>query len=134
MAEDYVVLSARQNKIEDAIAKLTDISSDLKGMLAVHEQRLNQNEKNVTYLEDVIEKRREESDIKLKDVYDTMRAEDSKILTELNNIRKEAAEQHSKIGERLTSLENKMFMYMGGVSVIVFLLTYGPQILKFFIK
>jgi flagellar motility protein MotE (MotC chaperone) len=132
--EQYTFLTRRQDKIEEAIEKLTDISSDLNKMIAVHEERINRQEKNVTYLEDVIEKRREESDIKLKDVYDTMRSEDTKILEELNKMRKEAAEQHMKLGERITTLENNMFMYVGGVSVIVFLLTYGPQLLKFFIK
>jgi len=134
MTEEFNIILRKQDKIEDAISKLTDISADLNRMLAVHEERINRQEKNVTYLEDVIEKRREESDIKLKDVYDTMRSEDNKILTELNAIRKEAAEQHTKIGDRISSLENKMFMYIGGVSSIIFIITYGSQILKFFIK
>jgi hypothetical protein len=85
-------------------------------------------------IEEVLERRREESDIKLKDVYETMRSEDNKILNELNDMRKESTEQHNKLTERITTLENKVFLYIGGISVIVFLLTYGPNILKFLSK
>lgn len=129
--EDLSSVEKRQDRIEIAITRLTDISSDLNKMLAVHEQRLAQQEKNMDSIESVLERRREESDIKLKDVYETMRNEDSKILNELNDMRKESTEQHNKLTERITTLENKVFLYIGGISVIVFILTYGPQILKF---
>ena len=129
--EDLSSVEKRQDRIEIAITRLTDISSDLNKMLAVHEQRLMQQEKNMDSIESVLERRREESDVKLKDVYETMRNEDSKILNELNDMRKESTEQHNKLTERITTLENKVFLYIGGISVIVFILTYGPQILKF---
>jgi anion-transporting ArsA/GET3 family ATPase len=132
--EDLTSVEKRQDRIEIAITRLTEISSDLNKMLAVHEQRLLQQEKNMDNIEEVLERRREESDIKLKDVYETMRSEDNKILNELNAMRKESTEQHNKLTERLNSLENKVFLYIGGISVIVFLLTYGPNILKFLSK
>ena len=75
MAEE-TASDKRMDKIEDAISRLTTISADLQKMLAVNEQRLIQQEKQVTSLEEVIEKRREESELKLKDVYDTIRVED----------------------------------------------------------
>jgi carboxyl-terminal processing protease len=62
-AADY-----RNNRMEDAIEKLTEVSSDLNKVIAVHEQRLNQQEKQMGNLETVVERRREESEIKLKDV------------------------------------------------------------------
>mgnify|MGYP006285665857 CR=1 FL=1 len=40
-------LELKQSKLEDAIAKLTDISADLNKMVAVHELRLQQQEKIV---------------------------------------------------------------------------------------
>jgi hypothetical protein len=132
--DELELVEKRQDKIENAIEKLTQISGDLNKMLAVHEQRINQNEKNMNNLEDMLEKRREESNIQLKDVYDTMRAEDNKILTELNNMRKESTDQHTKLTDKITILENKMFYYLGGVSVIMFIIIYGPNIFKLFMK
>ena len=79
------------DRLEAAIEKLTVISSDLKSMLAVHEQRISQQEKVSENLETVVEKRREELDIKLKDVYDTMRDQDNNILQEISKLRAESS-------------------------------------------
>ena len=120
------------SRIEDAITRLTNIQSDLSKMLAVHEQRLNHQEKQVGNLEEVMEKRREESDLKLKDVYDTIRKEDRNILDEISKLREEAAEQHKILSERMSEMEKRLWLYVGGISVIVFVLAYGPNILKVF--
>lgn len=130
MAETLSI-DKRFDRMEAVIERLSIIQTDLNKMLAVHEEKLNVTERNVNHLEEVVEKRREESDIKLKDVYDTMRSEDNKILTELNNMRKEAQEQHTKLNDKITELEKKVWMYIGGVSVIVFVLTHTDTIIKF---
>lgn len=131
MASEVVNLEKRQDKLEAVIERLSIIQTDLNKMLAVHEERINSNQKNVTYLEEVVEKRREESDIKLKDVYETMRSEDNKILTELNSIRKESTEQHNILTAKINEIEKRLWMYIGGVSVIVFVLTHTDTIIKF---
>ena len=130
MAETLSI-DKRFDRMEAVIERLSIIQTDLNKMLAVHEEKLNVAERNVNHLEEVVEKRREESDIKLKDVYDTMRSEDNKILTELNTMRKEAADQHTKLNEKITEIEKKLWMYIGGVSVIVFVLTHTDTIVKF---
>lgn len=131
MAAEVFSIEKRMDRMESVIERLSIIQTDLNKMLAVHEEKINNNEKTMGHLEDVIEKRREESDIKLKDVYDTMRSEDSKILEELKCIKREAAEQHAKLNEKINEIERKLWMYIGGVSVIVFILTNGSTFLKF---
>ena len=130
MAADLSSLEKRQDRLELLIEKLTNVQIDLSKMLAVHEQRINSSEKNVNYLEEVVEKRREESDIKLKDVYETMRSEDGKILSELNTIRKESTEQHNILAAKINEIEKRLWMYIGGVSVIVFVLTHTETLFK----
>jgi hypothetical protein len=78
-----IFMSPPSDRIESAIEKLTSISIDLKTMLAVHEQRISVQEQTTDNLQDTVEKRREELDIKLKDVYDTMREQDNNILQEI---------------------------------------------------
>jgi chromosome segregation ATPase len=121
-------------KIEDAIGKLTNISADISKMMAVHEQRINQHDKQVTNLEDIMEKRREESEVKLKDVYETIRKEDRNILDEIQKLRTEAAIQHDKLTSKLADVQKSLWMYMGGLTSIFFLLSYGQNILKLFLK
>jgi chromosome segregation ATPase len=122
----------RQDRLEDAIERLTEISSDLNKMIAVHEQRINQNEKSVSILENVVEKRREESDLKLKDVYETIRNEDRNIISELDKMREEQKNQHAEISKKMTAMEKIIWIYMGGFTVVIFLITNGSAIFKLF--
>ena len=105
---------AAEDRIEAAIEKLTVISSDLKSMLAVHEQRISQQEKVSENLETVVEKRREELDIKLKDVYDTMREQDNNILQEIAKLRAESSEQHKTLSNKINQLERFIWLAIGG--------------------
>jgi chromosome segregation ATPase len=123
-------MEKRQSRIEDAIDKLTEISADLNKMLAVQEQRLSQQERSMGIIEDMVEKRREEYDKKIQNVYDVMRVEDTKILEELEEMRKEQKDQHKALSDKMTAVEKIIWTYLGGFSVVVFLITYGPKILE----
>ena len=119
----------RQSKLEDAITKLTEISADLNKMIAVHELRLSQQEKTMDSLVGVLERRRDEVDSKLNNVYNTMRSEDKNILEELEKIREEFKEQYDKISKKISDMEKMMWTYMGAFTVIAFFLAYGDKIL-----
>lgn len=134
MVTDMDVCEKRIDRLEDAIEKLTEISADLNKMLAVQEQRLSQQERSMGNITEMVEKRREEYDKKLQNVYDVMNREDNKILEELEEIREDQKKQHKEITEKITALEKVLWMYLGGFSVIVFLISYGPKILEIFAK
>jgi hypothetical protein len=123
-------MEKRQSRIEDAIDKLTEISADLNKMLAVQEQRLSQQERSMGIIEDMVERRREEYENKIQNVYNVMSREDNKILEELEKMRKEQKDQHKAISDKMTALEKIIWTYLGGFSVVVFLITYGPKILE----
>jgi hypothetical protein len=125
-------IERRQDRLEDAIERLTEISADLNKMLAVQEQKLTHQEKSVNLLAEIMEKRREEYDKKIQNVYDVMRDEDKKVLLELELIRKEQKEQHKSITDRMSALEKIIWTYLGGFSVIMFVISYGPTLLKMF--
>jgi len=123
------VIEKRQDRIEDAIERLTDISADLNKMLAVQDQRLLQQEKEISIVLRTIEDRRKEWDDKLDGVYNTMRSEDHQILNKLDELKNEQKSQHDKILQKVNDMQKIIWMYMGGFSVIVFLLTNGAKIL-----
>ena len=134
MPPDSDQLEKRQNRIEDAIERLTEISADLNKMLAVQEQRLSQQEKTVGVIEEMVERRREEYDKKLQNVYDVMNREDNKILDELEEMRKEQKDHNKAMTDKMTALEKIIWMYLGGFSVLIFMITYGPKVVEVFIK
>jgi hypothetical protein len=119
--------------IESAIERLADIASDLKTILAVHDQRINQQEKDTIALELTMEKRREELNTQLKDVYNTMRDQDNNILEEICALRKESNEQHKVLSSKIADLERYIFIAIGGGIVITWILTNAANYLKLFV-
>ena len=117
-------------KIESAIERLTEISSDIKSMLAVHDLRINQQEKDTSALVLTIEKRREELNLQLKDVYETMRDQDNNILKEICELRAESNKQHKFLSEKIAQLEKYIFFAIGGGIVITWILTNAANYLK----
>jgi hypothetical protein len=104
--------------LEAAIERLTEISSDLKIMIAVQEQRITQHEKQAEAVEIKLEKRREELDIKLKDVYDTIRSQDQAILTEIKAIREEHNRHYECLNEKFNTIQRVIWMAIGGGVVV----------------
>jgi cell fate regulator YaaT (PSP1 superfamily) len=101
-------------RLESAIERLTEISSDLKAMIAVQEQRLSQHEKQAEVIEIKLEKRREELDQKLKDVYDTIRSQDQAILIEIKAIREEHNKHYQCLNEKFNTIQKFIWMAIGG--------------------
>jgi predicted lipoprotein len=119
-------------RIESAIERLTDISSDLKAMIAVQETRLTQHEKQAEVIEIKLEKRREELDAKLKDVYDTIRTQDKAILEELKAVREEQNKHHECLNEKINVIQRYVWMAVGGGSVLGYGFSFLPTIIKTF--
>ena len=129
MADD-VWINNRFDKIDAWMQRLTEVSVDLKSMLAVHEQRLSQVDKQSDYLEEIVEKRRIELDHKVDDIYNTMRDQDNKILEEIHSLRDESNKQHQAMTAKITKMEQFMWMAIGGGMVCVWLLSYVANYFK----
>lgn len=112
----------RFSKIDDAIQRLAAVSADLSKMLAVQEQRLTQQEKSTDHITYLMERRREDLDSKLKDVYDTMREEDGAILEEIKKSRQASDEHHQKLEAKVTKLEKLAIMVTGSAVTVGFIL------------
>jgi sulfatase maturation enzyme AslB (radical SAM superfamily) len=123
-------MAPTSDRIEAAIEKLTNVSIELKQMLAVHEQRISQQEKASDELHDVVEKRRDELDLKLKDVYDTMRDQDKSIVEEIAKLRKESTDQHNILHSKINQLERYIYVAIGGGMVVTWILTNTIYYLK----
>ena len=122
----------RIDRMEEAIAKLTEISADMNKMIAIQDVRVNQQEKVLTLLEELMEKRRDETDArfnarreevdnKLKELYD-------RVNLEVENVREKLEESNKE----MRVIEKTVWMYVGGLSVVGFLSMHADAVLKFF--
>jgi len=121
------------DRIESIIERLTDISSELKSIIAVHEQRLNQQEKDTNVIFKLLENRRKELDDKINEVYVVMTSKDNSILEHIEQMRKEANEQHKALNEKISKLEKFIWVAIGGGMVLVWLLSNISTYFKLFV-
>lgn len=122
----------RFSKIDDAIQRLAAVSADLSKMLAVHELRLTQQEKNTDQITFLMEKRREDLENKLKEVYETMKEEDGAILDEIRKSRQASDEHHQRLEAKVSKLERLALLVTGSAITVGFILGMVEKYFKIF--
>lgn len=118
MAEDL-----RFAKIDDAIQRLAVVSADLSKMLAVHELRLDTQEKASDTLIASMERRREEVDSRFRDFQHD-------IYDQLKIMRENTGNQHSDQNTKIEALQRFIWMATGVIAVVSWAL---PVIISKFI-
>lgn len=112
-------MERRQDRLEEVADRLTSISADLSKMIAVHEQRLNQQERQLNNVEVLTERRREEYDEKLGIVF-----------KKIDTLREETTAQYESLSEKIVEMEKQFWRLGGAFAVLAFILAYGPNIIK----
>lgn len=120
-------LEFRQSKIEDAITKLTEISSDLNKMVAVHELRITQQEKMTDSIEIILEKRRDEVEAKEAVIYDTIEKETAIVSKKIDD-------SYDKLSKKIGDLEKMMWIYGGGFALAAFIIANWGDVAKLLLK
>lgn len=105
-----------QNKLDTAIDKLTDVSSSIKSMLAVHEEKITRQEKIDEIIFDRLKDRAEE----ITDIYRELRRDidlvEKRLLIEIKSLKND-------IGSRVGILEKYKWIIMGGAIVVGWILS-----------
>lgn len=122
----------RFSKIDDAIQRLAAVSADLSKMLAVHEHRLSQQEKSTDQISYLLEKRREDLESKLKEVYETMKEEDGAILEEIKKSRDASDAHHERLEAKVTKLERLALLVTGSALTVGFIIGMVEKYFKVF--
>ena len=123
-------LEKRQDRIEDSINKLTEIANDLNKIIAVHDQRLLQQEKDSEVLFKMVEARRKEQEDKLQEVYDTIDDEEEKVLQEIKNVRAETRTHFTALNQKMAQVEKYMWMAVGGGIAASWLISFLFKLIK----
>ena len=105
-----------QTKIDTAIEKMTDVSSSIKSMLAVHEEKIAKQEQ----IDEVIFDKLKERQISINQVYDDLHKNiiqvERRLLIEIKSLKHD-------IGGRVSMLEKWKWLIIGGSIVVGFILS-----------
>lgn len=110
LKRDFDLLSGLAEKFDIAIDRLTDVSTAIDKMLAVHEARLENQER--------------QSEVTHQRITDFKK----EILDEVRIVRTEIAKQHKDVSERISRLERWKWFIVGIGAAIGALLTIVVQL------
>ena len=124
-------MSNVNNKIDTAITKLTDVSTSIKSMLAVHEERIGKQEDVDKAIFNLLESRRIESENKFEDLHSRLNKSVVNLREEVELSEKrlmcEIKQLNINLGDRVGVLEKYRWMIIGG-AIIVGL--WGPEMIE----
>ena len=140
------------DRLNNAIEKITNVTTDIGKILAVHDQRLDRGEKATNDVFDLLEKRRQEMNEDIKELHSRITTTTRELSTEISDVRKcivdgiddlkkELKEdqkfhndKQSKLEERIDALEKWRYMLVGGGIVGGFLINKLLSVIDIVVK
>ena len=111
-------------RLDTAIEKLTDVSTSIKSMLAVHEEKISRQERIDEIIFDKLKERAGEIDTVHRELSKEIQHVEKRLLIEMKQIKLD-------IGSRVGILEKYRWLIMGGAIVIGwFIALNGHEILE----
>ena len=107
LKKDIENINNIQGRLDTAIDKLTDVSTSIKSMLAVHEEKIQRQEQ----VDDIIFRKLKERDSEVDDIFRDLQREmdqvEKRLLNEIRSLRND-------IGGRVGVLEKYRWIILGG--------------------
>ena len=124
LKKDIENVNSIQGRLDTAIDKLTDVSTCVKSMLAVHEEKISRQEQLDDVIFDKLKERAGEIDNVHKELSKEIQHVEKRLLVEIKQLKLD-------IGGRVGILEKYRWLIMGGAFVIGwFIALNGSEILS----
>lgn len=132
---DVKALEKIVEKLDDSIEKLTEVNNNIGKLLAVHEERMNNIEKQTDRADDDIRDLHEKINSLSRDLMNKMDSLDDSFDRKMKEQAKNATQQHldiqkgvesriDKLAERLRHLEQWKYFVVGGAALAGYLIKY----------
>ena len=116
LRKDIENVNTIHNRLDTAIDKLTDVSTSIKSMLAVHEEKIARQEK----IDEVIFEKLKDRAEEISDVYRELKKDvemsEKRLLIEIKSLKND-------IGARVGVLEKYRWLILGGAIVLGWILS-----------
>jgi ABC-type siderophore export system fused ATPase/permease subunit len=137
LSRDMAVVNTLVGRLDMTIDKLTDISSSVSNLLAVHETKLTSQEIISKQLSDLVEARRVETDDKVQLLHERISSGErelkinideqyDELMKEIKEMRAESTKQHNTLSDRITTMEKWMWTVIGGSAIVGGIITLVP--------
>lgn len=134
LKRDIHQMSGLFDRLDTTIEKLSEVSSNIGKILAVHESKIDRQEQISKEILHMLEQRRKEIDNEQDKLEKDVRAEIQNshniLLNEIKELKKSQAEHHLEVSKRLTVIERWRFLIIGGAAVVGWFISQLPRFLN----
>ena len=116
LRKDIESVNSIQGRLDTAIDKLTDVSTSIKSMLAVHEEKIQRQEQIDVVIFNKLKDRADEIDNVYRDLQREISQTEKRLLIEIKSLKND-------IGSRVGVLEKWRWLILGGAIVIGWVLS-----------
>jgi iron-sulfur cluster repair protein YtfE (RIC family) len=116
LRKDIENVNSIQGRLDTAIDKLTDVSTSIKSMLAVHEEKIQRQEQMDDVIFTKLKERADEIDNVYRDLTRELDQVEKRLLVEIKSLKND-------IGGRVGILEKWKWLIMGGSIVVGWVLS-----------
>ena len=116
LKKDVENVNNLNDRLDTAIQKLTDVSTSIKSMLAVHEEKISRQEQIDDIIFDKLKDRQSEIDVVHKELSKEINQLEKRLLVEIKTIKLD-------FGARVGILEKYRYLILGGAIVIGWILS-----------
>ena len=116
LRKDIESVNSIQGRLDTAIDKLTDVSTSIKSMLAVHEEKIQRQEQIDEVIFNKLKDRADEIDNVYRDLQREINHTEKRLLVEIKSLKND-------IGSRVGVLEKWRWLILGGAIVIGWVLS-----------
>lgn len=139
---DMAKVGALVDRLDTTIDKLTEVSTSLSQLMAVHEAKLSAQEIITKQTTELVERRRLEMEEKVQQLHTRISSGERElggkiedqyddIMAEIKGMRAESQTQHTALSDRITAMEKWHWLIVGG-SIIVGVLLSQVDLAQFF--
>jgi hypothetical protein len=129
LQKDITKISTIVDRFDVAIDKLTEVSTSVSQLLAVHETKITAHDVLTKQTVELMEKRRVETDDKIQILHERISSGEREIkqkvddqydelMKEIKEMRAESVSQHNSLSDRITTMEKWMWIVVGGAIVV----------------
>ena len=119
LRKDIESVNSINNRLDTAIDKLTDVSTSIKSMLAVHEEKIQRQEQIDDVIFTKLKERADEIDNVYRDLQRELDQVEKRLCVEIKSLKND-------IGGRVGILEKWRWLIIGGAIVVGFALQKMP--------
>ena len=135
LKQDMAKVGLLVDRLDVTIDKLTEVSTNISQLLAVHETKITSHEILLKQTTDLMEKRRQESEDKIqllhgrissgeRESQDKMDDQYDELMKEIKEMRAESTTQHNTLSSRINVLEKLVWIAVGAAAILGALLSH----------